>query len=59
MAFWKLTIDSRRKLNMISILIDDNGHLSNILAKMGPYAKVFPVLDIANRLCSQLLKEIC
>ena len=43
---------------MVSIPID-NGHISNILAKMGPYTKVFPVLDIANRLCSQPLKEIC
>lgn len=50
---------SRKELNKVSIPTDDDDdHIPNILDKTRPYAKIFTVLDIVNRLGSLSLKEI-
>lgn len=58
-GIWRLIVDSRRELNKVSIPTDDDdGHIPNILEKIRPYAKIFTILDIINRLWSLPLKEI-
>ena len=49
-GIWRLTVDSSTEVNEVSIPVDDDGHIPNTLAKMGPYSKIFSILDIANRL---------
>lgn len=59
-GIWRLIVDSRRELNKVSIPIDDDddGHIPNILEKIRPYAKIFTILDIINKIWSLPLKEI-